>query len=434
MAADYVMSELEQWSEKVEKLIERVGLNCYEQQFEICSYEDMLCYEAYVGMPSHYPHWSYGKAYERQRTFYSYNLTGLPYEMVINSDPCIAYLMRDNTLLLQILTIAHVYGHNDFFKNNRLFKENTRAELTVEMFKSHATRVRDYMADPSIGPKKVERILDAAHSLRFQVRRQGEGKTPSKSELNQEIPDEVPDRLKADLLWFLSERGKLSYWERDVLNIVREETFYFMPQLETKIMNEGWASYWHYTLLNELELPQGLHFEFLQRHNLVVRPHEGRINPYFIGFKMFEYLDKHCGREKIFEIRAQERDTSFLRRYLNQELCDEMHLFNYRVRGVDVVVSEVADEDGWKAIRDELANSVGLGMVPEINPLSVEKGVLILEHVYDGRELEMNYARETIKFVSELWGGKVDLKTKLNDKNKIIRCTEDKIVSVWDDV
>lgn len=274
MAADYAMHELEEWSRKLEQLVAAKGLTCYEQQFEICSYEDMLCYEAYVGMPSHYPHWSYGKAYERQKTFYSYNLTGLPYEMVINSDPCIAYLMRDNTLLLQILTIAHVYGHNDFFKNNRLFKENTRAELTVEMFKAHANRVRDYIADPSIGPQKVERILDAAHALRFQVRRQGEGKVPGKSELAKELPHQVPDRLKSDLLWFLSERGKLAYWERDIISIVREESFYFIPQVETKIMNEGWASYWHYSLLNELSLPQGLQMEFLQRHNLVVRPYE----------------------------------------------------------------------------------------------------------------------------------------------------------------
>lgn len=432
MPAEYTISELQSWSSQIEELIKAVGLDCYEQQFEICSYEDMLCYEAYVGMPSHYPHWSFGKMYERQKTYYSYNLTGLPYEMVINSDPCLAYLMQDNTLLLQILTIAHVYGHNDFFKNNRLFKQNTRAELTVEMFKSHASRVRDYIADPSIGPRKVERILDAAHALRFQVRRQGEGKLPNRNELAKETLEEIPERLKCDLLSYLSERGKLSYWEKDLINIVREETFYFLPQMETKIMNEGWASYWHYTLLNQLDLPQGLHFEFLQRHNLVVRPHEGQLNPYFVGFKMFEYLNKTIGREKIFEIREQERDQSFLRRYLNKELCEEMCLFNYRVRGVDIVVSEVADEDGWKVIRNDLANSVGLGMVPEIDAQGVENGTLILEHRYDDRELEINYAKETIKYISDLWGGKVDLKTKLNNKDKVIRCTEDKIVSVWD--
>jgi stage V sporulation protein R len=224
----------------------------------------------------------------------------------------------------------------------------------------------------------------------------------------------------------------LTYWERDLINIVREESFYFLPQVETKIMNEGWASYWHYCLLQELELPQGLHFEFLQRHNLVVRPHERQINPYFIGFKIFEYLDKHYGRDEIFKIRGQERDQSFLRRFLNQELCQELHLFNCKLRGIDIVVTEVADEDGWKTIRDELANLVGLGTVPEIKPRAVENGTLILEHVYDGRELEMTYAKETIKYVADLWGDKVDLKTKLNNKDKVIRCTQDKIVSVWE--
>ena len=125
---------------------------------------------AYSGMPSHYPHWSFGKSYEKLKTLYDYGVSGLPYEMVINSNPALAYLMRDNTLLLQILTIAHVYGHNDFFKNNFTFK-STRAELTIETFKAHAMRVRRYVEDPSIGFEKVERILDAAHALSLQCRR-----------------------------------------------------------------------------------------------------------------------------------------------------------------------------------------------------------------------------------------------------------------------
>ena len=201
------MKELEEWNDKIEAVVKQVGLDCYDQNFEIVTYEDMLCYEAYIGMPAHYPHWSYGKAYERQKSFYQYNLTGLPYEMVINSDPCIAYLMRDNTLLLQILTIAHVYGHNDFFKNNRLFRRDTQAERTVEMFKNHANRVREYNNDPSIGAEKVERILDAAHGLRFQVPRHGTGKYPDKQQLAKEASEAVPERLQEDLLAFLAERG-----------------------------------------------------------------------------------------------------------------------------------------------------------------------------------------------------------------------------------
>ncbi len=168
---EYTIKQLEQWDNRITKIAKSQGLNYYPQEYEICNFEDMICYESYVGMPSHYPHWSYGKAYERKRTLYRYNLEGLPYEMVINSNPCIAYLMRENTLLLQILTMAHVYGHNDFFKNNRLFVEGTKADYTVNMFKVHADRIRSYTEDPTIGYEKVERILDAAHALKFHTSR-----------------------------------------------------------------------------------------------------------------------------------------------------------------------------------------------------------------------------------------------------------------------
>ena len=197
------------------------------------------------------------------------------------------------------------------------------------MFKAHADRVRSYIQDPSIGPEKVERILDAAHALRFQVSRSGPLPEPDRTARAKENKEEVPDRLKGDLLAFLIERGRLNDWERDLLTIVRDESLYFIPQIETKIMNEGWASYWHYLILQSLDLPQGLYLEFLQRHNLVIRPHMGRINPYFVGFKLFEALDRTLGRQAIMEIRAQERDQSFLRRYLSRELCEELHLFSF---------------------------------------------------------------------------------------------------------
>lgn len=425
--AEYTLTELTSWNEKIETLVRKIGLDVYEQHFEICSYEDMLCYEAYVGMPSHYPHWSFGKAYERQKTFYQYNLAGLPYEMVINSDPCIAYLMKDNTLLLQILTMAHVYGHNDFFKNNRLFKQSTRAELTIEMFKAHANRVRDYIQNPGIGLEKVERILDAAHSLKFQIPRTRIAKQQSLAEQckEREQGEAVPERFKNDLLGFLAERGRLTDWERDLITIVRDETLYFIPQIETKIMNEGWASYWHYEILKNLDLPQSLYLEFLQRHHLVICPHQGSINPYFVGFKMFEYLEQTYGRDKVLEIRAGERDQSFLRRYLTRELCEAMNLFSYEAAGENLVVTEVADDQGWKLVRDHLVNSVGTSGIPVIQAKEVEKGILILEHDFDGRELELNYAQQTLRYTAVLWGGKVVLHTKVDDRDKEITCTEE---------
>ena len=155
MAPDYTVADLERWNERIMTLVERFGLDPFPQEFEICDYEDMLAYMVYSGMPSHYPHWSYGKSFEKLKTLYEYGVSGLPYEMVINSKPSIAYLMHDNSLALQVLTIAHVYGHNDFFKNNFTFR-STRAEYTIETFKGHANRVRQYIEDPSIGLEKVE--------------------------------------------------------------------------------------------------------------------------------------------------------------------------------------------------------------------------------------------------------------------------------------
>jgi len=143
MAKPYDIAELEQWDARIREKAEAFGLSCYTQEFELCDHFQMLSLMAYSGMPSHYPHWSCGKAYERQKTLYDYGVAGLPYELVINTDPCLAYLMRDNSLALQILTIAHVYGHNDFFKSNFSFR-HLRADLTIATFKNHADRVRDY--------------------------------------------------------------------------------------------------------------------------------------------------------------------------------------------------------------------------------------------------------------------------------------------------
>jgi stage V sporulation protein R len=164
MATPWTVQDLEAWDARIREHVAAFGLDCFSQEFELCDHTQMLGYMAYSGMPAHYPHWSYGKAYEKLKTLYDHGVSGLPYEMVINSSPSLAYLMRDNSLCLQILTIAHVYGHNDFFKNNFTFSA-TRAEHTLSTFKSHADRVRTYVDSPGIGYDRVESILDAAHAL-----------------------------------------------------------------------------------------------------------------------------------------------------------------------------------------------------------------------------------------------------------------------------
>ncbi len=451
--SDYSIKELEMWNRRIEEIVSETGLDCYEQEFELVSYEDMTAYEAYSGMPSHYPHWSFGKAYERIRTLNKYNLSGLPYEMVINSNPCIAYLMKDNSLLLQILTMAHVYGHNDFFKCNRLFMTGTRASYTVEMFKNHAERIREYISDPSIGYSKVERVLNSAHALRYQCSRTvgakrlgcGELKKRLQSKKSRTVSDfplleakpayteetdmkQLPLEPEEDLLLFLGTYGRLEEWEKDIIDIVREETLYFIPQIETKIMNEGWASFWHYNILNRLELPQKLNFEFLRRHNQVIRPYEGRINPYYIGFKIFSSLQEKYGDEprKIFEAREIERDESFIRRYLTKELCAEMKLYEYEKEGSEYVVSEVSDDEGWMKIRDTIAASSGLGGVPVVlvKEWNQKENILMLEHIYDGRELDLQYANETLKHLVDLWEGKVILNTTAEGRKRSIMCDE----------
>ena len=448
---DYNTYDLEKWNEKIETIVKKLGLNYYPQEFEIVGHDDMLGYESYVGMPSRYPHWSFGKSYEKNKMLYSLNLTGLPYEMVINSDPCLAYLMKDNTLLLQILTIAHVYGHNDFFKNNRLFAEGTRAEKTLEMFKLDADIIRGYINDPSIGYEKVEKILDAAHAIKFQIPRVVGEKIVSEKAIKKRMvedynkaldnrgildcredikePDlsKIPINPEDDLIKFISEYGRLEEWQKNILRIVKRETQYFLPQIETKIMNEGWASFWHYNILKELDLPQSLHLEFLKRHNDVIAPHVGGLNPYYLGFKIFEDLEKKHGREKIFEVRALERDNSFLRRYLTEELCSELNLFQYNRRGYDYIVNEVSDNEGWKVIRDNLAYECGVGSIPYIRviDLNTRSNTLTLEHVFDGRELELTYAKESLKYIYDLWGFKVRILTKSNKGDKLsIICEE----------
>jgi len=454
---EYSVSTLEEWNKIIEKKAIEFGLKFYPQEFEIIGFNEMLGYEAYVGMPSKYPHWSYGKAYDKNKTLYSLNMTGLPYEMVINSEPCLAYLMRENTLLLQVLTMAHVYGHNDFFANNRLFVEGTKARNVIEMFKLDAEIIRGYINDPNIGYEKVEKILDAAHAIRYQIPRVVGVKELSDNELRESLisdynykkenkglldadeeiafPDvsKIPLEPCDDVLGFIIKYSSLEEWGKNILKIVRRETEYFIPQIETKIMNEGWASFWHYNILKSLELDDGLHFEFLKRHNDVVAPILGGMNPYYIGFKVFQDIDEKYGREKIFEVRKTERDSSFLRRYLTRELCEELNLFQYAKKSFDYVVKEVSDDDGWKEIRNNLADTCGVSSIPYIRVTNLNRRdlSLTLEHCFDGRELELSYAKETLKYVQDLWGHKVILLSKNKDGKSVeLICNEDRNIFV----
>lgn len=420
----YDLKELEYFNNLIETTAKEFGLDFYEQEFEIIDFNEMLGYEAYIGMPSKYPHWSFGKSYDRNKTLYSANFVGLPYEMVINTNPCLAYLMRENSLPLQILIMAHVYGHNDFFKNNRLFREGTKAKNILENFKLNADIIRGYINDPLIGYERVERILDAAHGIRFQI--------PRVIDINKKYKYNILENNKEDLVGFIINFSELEEWEKNVLRIVKRETEYFIPQIETKIMNEGWASYWHYNILKTLNLKPNLYIEFLKKHNDVVAPQIGGLNPYYIGFKIFQDIEKRYGREKLFEVRALERDSSFLRKYLTEDLCRELNLYQYVKRSFDYVIEEVSDKEGYKKIRDTLASTCGLYSMPVIRVVELEKdSSLTLEHLFDGRELELEHAKETLKYIRRLWGKPIKLRTKNKDGKEIeIICDSNSEITV----
>jgi stage V sporulation protein R len=464
MAASWDVKDLERWDARIREKVAEFGLDCYPQEFEVCDHVQMLGYMAYSGMPSHYPHWSYGKAYEKLKTLYDHGVSGLPYEMVINSNPALAYLMRDNSLALQILTIAHVYGHNDFFKNNFNFQQ-TRAEFTLSTFKAQAQRVRSYIEDPSIGIEKVEQILDAAHALSLQCRRNlAVKKLPAQADRERLLdaarpredpfyvlhrrpqyqePDlkKTPPSPEEDLLLFIRDHNPfLAEWEKDLLTIAHEAAGYFIPQIETKIMNEGWASYWHREILNSLDLPQELYLEFLVRHNQVVRPIEGSVNPYHLGIKIWENIrrrydepsptevqefhrSKGEGVRELFEVRAADRDTSFLRRFLTEELMRELDLFEYQPKGNDLVISEVSDREGWKKVKETLIKNAGMGTIPVVKITDSDYGgnrTLHLVHDHDGRDLHLQYAEKTLGYLHRLWGRDVALETVIGGRRSLL--------------
>ena len=446
--SEWRFADLEEWDARIRALVDEFGLDCFPQEFEVCDHNQMLGYMAYSGMPSHYPHWSYGKSFEKLKTLYDYGVSGLPYEMVINTNPSIAYLMRDNSLLLQILTIAHVYGHNDFFKNNFTFK-TTDPEYTVSAFKARANRVRRYVEDPTIGLERVEAVLDATHALSMQCRRNMAIHKSTVAEARQAALDTArpaddpfrnihrkpeyvepdlrrnPPEPDEDVLLFIRDNNPyLSEWERDLLTIAHEEAQYFLPQIETKIMNEGWASFWHHKILETLELPPELNLEFLVRHNQVVCPHEGSLNPYHVGIKVWENIAERCEREgtgmdELFTARESDRDSSFLRRYLTEELVRELDLFQYAPKGDELVVTEVSDEDGWKVVRDTMIKNTGSNTLPVIRVVDGDRDgnrTLVLEHVHDGRDLQPEYTEKTLSFVQQLWQHEVVLETTIGGK------------------
>ncbi len=430
--SDWTETDLLHWDEKIIEVATDLGLDWHPIDYEIIDYQEMLSAMAYVGLPTHYRHWSYGKEYERTHTLYNMGQTGLPYEMIINSNPSIAYLMRENALYIHILTMAHCVGHSDFFKNNRMFTD-TNPDTIIDSFKAAAKYVRQLIEDPSIGIDKVENILDAAHSVKYQVPRFPGIKYKTRAEQlgveKQKMIDnpgyapnlsKIPLQPEYNLLRFIAEHSKnLEEWERNLILIVEESSKYFIPQALTKVMNEGWACTIHYKIINELQLPDNLHLPFIKLHNQVVRPHLGQLNPYHLGFKLFEkIIDKH-GFEEAVLLREVHNDISFLRFYLDQEFMEEMNYFSYSFKKSkkQITIDDIADKHGWESVRDELIHNVGLNRVPIIFVDEIEKdNTLCLTHEHDGRDLDLTYARKVFDHLKTLWKDEVKLVTLVENE------------------
>ncbi|MFD1848742.1 SpoVR family protein [Oceanobacillus bengalensis] len=451
--------ELSYAIEEITEIASGFGLDFYTMRYEICPAEIIYTFGAY-GMPTRFSHWSFGKQFHRMKLQYDLGLSQI-YELVINSDPCYAFLLNTNSLVQNKLIIAHVLAHCDFFKNNVRFS-NTRRDM-VESMTATAERIADY--EMIYGKDEVEKFLDAILSIQEHI-------DPSiiKSKLSYDRSDEddnedfipktpyddlwnigekpqqrkkrvlkkdkkFPPHPEKDILLFIEEYSReLEDWQRDILTMMREEMLYFWPQLETKIMNEGWASYWHQRILREMDLTTDETIEYSKLNAGVVQPSRTQINPYYLGIKIFEDIEERynkpteemrklgvaagSGREKMFEVREIESDISFIRNYLTKELVQREDMYLFEKKGRDYRITEKDHEQ----VRDQLVNMRVNGGFPYItveNGDYLRNGELYLLHGYEGIELDLNYLEHVLPYIHQLWGRTVHIETIVEDRQTV---------------
>src|SRR5215468_1526346 len=472
---DKEVRELEKGLEQIWDIAtNKFGLDPYPTNFEIVPASVMYEVGSYA-LPGRYSHWTFGKAYQRMKTMYDFGLSKI-YEVVINTNPAYGFLLETNSPVQNKMVIAHVLGHVDFFKNNVYFSKTNRR--MVDSVSTHAQRMMEY--EFQYGRKTVETFLDAVLAIEEHIDPHFFIKPEVSAEEQKRRDERKPKEGRYDDLWSLdthpAENGDpaaaaraadakakvqqerlpqkdivhyvmhnspvLKSWQRDVMAMVHEEMEYFVPQMQTKIMNEGWASYWHTRIMRELDLTDSEHLEFANLHAGVVSPQKGQLNPYYLGYKIFEAIEQRWdnpsaadrehfgrrggeGREKLFEVRELESDVSFLRNYLNEELCEELDLFVY-----ELVEEEewTITEKRWEKVRNQLvANMTNFGFPY----LQVEDGdyngnrELYLKHRYEGTELDMRYGRKALEHVHTLWGRPVHLETVIDDESTVLHFNGD---------
>jgi len=435
----------------IESAAREVGLDFFEVVFELLDAKNVNGVAAYGGFPVRYPSWRFGMEYERLEKGRFWGLSKV-YELVINNDPTYAYLVRSNSLLEQKLVMAHVYGHADFFKNNLWFAPTDRKML--DTMGNHSTRVRRYV--DAVGLEAVERFSDQALSLDTLVDpylplrehanppefrsvhmpaseralRLLESLSTNARNLNPELAQDIDLHPKVrhlptyDILGFLEENAPLEAWQRDILHIVRAEAYYFSPQRMTKIMNEGWASFWHSRLLTGGLLEPSEILDFADCHSSATMSAAGNLNPYKIGIELYRHAEARA--EDIFHLRRVHNDVSLIHKLVDEEFV---------MRNVRPILPRAGAETApgdfdWRAAKSWLLHQLAWGGLPQIELVDIDaegEGELVLIHHHDGRDLQLGQARETLRNLAAFWRRPVHLSTMLEKRGKKIIVSGDEM-------
>lgn len=483
--------ELEAERLKICKIASDVGLDFFETVFELVTYKQLNEIAAKGGFPTRYPHWRFGMEYESLSKSYEYGLSKI-YELVINTDPCYAYLMEGNEFIDQKLVMAHVYGHCDFFKNNMWFSQTDRKMM--DTMANHATRIRRYI--DRYGIDEVENFIDKCLSIenlidrhapytkakleekaarnafgrefyhqsqdpnaKIQVEREymesfinpPEKQTEAQRKFQESHRPQIPDRPEKDVLYFLMQQAPLEDWQVDVLSIIRSESYYYSPQGMTKIMNEGWASFWHSKLMTEEIMNDSEIIDFADRHSGTMAMAPNGFNPYKVGIEIFRDVVRRwnkgqhgkdweeCqdlkekshwdtkamkGREKIFEVRRDYNDVTFIDTFLTEDFCIEnkMFVYKYNKRTGHFEV----DTRDFKAIKAKLLfqlTNFGQPIISVIDANFQNRGELLLAHLFEGIELQPDYMQETLKNMQYFWKRPVSLATVMDGEGMIFTHT-----------
>ncbi|MEK5178171.1 SpoVR family protein [Paenibacillus odorifer] len=442
------INALERAIAEITEIATGFGLDFYPMRYEICPADIIYTFGAY-GMPTRFGHWSFGKTFHKMKSQYDFGLSKI-YELVINSNPCYAFLLDGNSLIQNKLIVAHVLAHCDFFKNNMRFSMSNRD--MVESMSATADRIAGYSV--TYGTDAVESFIDSVLAIQEHIdpsliQPRKLGKTHLLEAKMKELKDAPPGGSKSsnpydelwnldksttgpqealsgnrafppepekDIVWFIQQYSTvLEDWQRDIMTMLHDEMLYFWPQMETKIMNEGWASYWHQRIVRELDLTEEETVEYAKLNSSVVQPSRQSLNPYYLGLKIFEDIERRWDREKIFEVRELESDTSFIRSYLSKELVNDLDLYVFEKKGPEWKITDKA----WENVRDQLVLARVNGGSPYlvIEDADFEKnGELFITHRYESIELDLKYLERTLPHIYSLWGRTVHLQTVVEDK------------------